>query len=337
MKPEELTKQLEKNKVALVYFFSGDEDFLKEEAIRQLIAATIEPGTEDFCLDILNGDNTDASTVLTLAATIPMMAESRVVVVKNFQRLPQKDRETIADYADHPAPSTCLVLVTAKADLKTKIYSRLSKAATSVVFYPLYPERIPAWLQQRVRPFKKRLSNEAGHQLQSIVGTDLGALASELEKLVVFVGNRQTIEAADVEATMGPSRAGTVFDLAQAIGEKDLTLAHKSYMRAMDAGEAPYALVAILVRHLTILWKIRLMKRERQSDEEIKKLLKLGWGFNRFFAQYAAQAGLLTGRDLHIGFEALYQADVSLKTSTLSPHLVMQKLLYELCGGGGTP
>lgn len=333
MKPEELTKQLEKNRVDPVYFFSGDETFLKEEAIRQLIAVTIEPGTEDFCLDMLTGDTTDASTVLTLAATIPMMAERRVVIVRDFQRLSQKDREAVADYADQPTASTCLVLVTPRVDLKTKLYSRLSKSTTAVVFYALYPERIPAWLQQRVRSYKKRLSGEAGHQLQAIVGTDLGELASELEKLVVFVGNRQTIEAADVEATMGPSRAGTIFDLAQAIGEKDLNQAHKAYKRAMDAGEAPHALVAILVRHLTILWKIRLMKRDRLSDEEIKKSLKMGWGFNRFFAQYAAQAGLLTARDLHVGFEALYQADIALKTSVRSPHLVMQKMLYDLCGG----
>ena len=333
MKPEELTKRLEKNKVDSVYFFSGDENFLKEEAIRQLTAAIIEPGTEEFCLDSMNGENTDATTVLTLAVTIPMMAERRIIVVRDFHRLPQKDREVVADYVEHPSASTCLVLVTPKVDLKTKLYSRLSKAATSVVFYALYPERIPAWLQQHVRPFKKRLSNEAGHQLQAIVGTDLGELASELEKLVVFVGNRRTIEAADVEAIMGPSRAGTVFDLAQAIGEKDLTQAHKAYMRAMDAGESPLALVAILVRHLSILWKIRLMKWERQSDEEIKRSLKLGWGFNKFFAQYAAQAGLLTVRDLHGGFEALYQADMSLKTSTRSPHLIMKKLLYDLCVG----
>jgi DNA polymerase-3 subunit delta len=331
VKPEELSRRLEKRRVDPVYFFSGDEEFLKEEAVRQLIAVTVEPGTEEFCLDILEGDATDASTILTLAATIPMLADRRVVIVRDFQKLPQKDRETVAAYAENPSPSTTLVLITPKVDLGTSLYDRLTKATVSVVFYPVFPERIPAWVEQRARLYGKRITPEACEQLQAVVGNDLRELANELEKLAIFVGSRPAIDAGDVEATMGPSRAGTVFDLARAIGEKNLAQAHRAYARAMEAGEAPHGLVAILVRHLTILWKIRLMQQERRTEEDIKKALKLGGGFNRYFPQYAAQARQLSPRDLYTGFEALLEADMALKTTTRLPDLIMQQLLYTLC------
>ena len=106
-----------------------------------------------------------------------------------------------------------------------------------------------------------------------------------------------------------------------------------AYERAIDGGDAPQAIVAIFVRHLVILWKIRFLKRDRRTDDDIKKKLKLGWGFNRFYNRYAAQSRLLAGRDLLSGFEALYEADTALKSSALPPEHVMRRLLYTLCTG----
>ena len=331
MKPEQLMEQIAQGRIDPVYFLSGDEGFLKEEAIRALIARVVDPGTEAFCLDVMHSDDSNATAILTAASMVPMMTDRRVVVVRDFHRLPQADREAVAGYAGQPSPSTVLVLEVPRVNMKTKLYQRLADQAVSVVFYPLFPERVPAWLRQHARQYGKRLTSEAAHQLQAIVGTDLGELAGELEKLAVFVGGRDTIAAGDVENTLGPVRAGSVFDIAEAAGEKDLARALGAYQRAIDGGDAPQAVVSLFVRHLVILWKIRFLKRDRQTDDDIKKKLQLGWGFNRFYNRYAAQSRLLAGRDLQHGFEALYEADIALKTSVLPPELVMHRLLYELC------
>lgn len=333
MNPEQLVQQMERGRIDAVYFFSGDESFRKEEAVDALIARVVEPGTEAFCLDVLRGDESDAAAILTAVSLVPMMAERRVVVVRDFHKLPQKDREAVADYAERPAPGTVLVLEAPRVNLKTRVYERLAASAVSVVFYPLFPERVPAWLQQHAKRYGKRLTPEAAHQLQAIAGSDLGELAGEVEKLAVFVGGRDTIAAGDVESALGPVRAGSVFDIAEAVGEKDLAKALDAYQRAIDGGDAPQAIVALFVRHLVILWKIRFLKRDRRTDDDIKKKLQLGWGFNRFYNRYSAQSRLLAGRDLLSGFEALYEADTSLKSSTLPPELVMRRLLYTLCTG----
>ena len=333
MNPEQLVQQMERGRIDAVYFFSGDESFRKEEAVDALIARVVEPGTEAFCLDVLRGDESDAAAILTAVSLVPMMAERRVVVVRDFHKLPQKDREAVADYAERPAPGTVLVLEAPRVNLKTRVYERLAASAVSVVFYPLFPERVPGWLQQHAKRYGKRLTPEAAHQLQAIAGSDLGELAGEVEKLAVFVGGRDTIAAGDVESALGPVRAGSVFDIAEAVGEKDLAKALDAYQRAIDGGDAPQAIVALFVRHLVILWKIRFLKRDRRTDDDIKKKLQLGWGFNRFYNRYSAQSRLLAGRDLLSGFEALYEADTSLKSSTLPPELVMRRLLYTLCTG----
>lgn len=331
IKPEKLIERIEDNQIDPVYFFPGDETFLKEEALRALIARVIEPGTEAFCLDVFHGDDCDAAAILSIASMVPMMTDRRIVVVRGFQKLPQKDREAIVDYAERPASSTIMVIETSRVNLKSKIYERLSGNAISVVFYPLFPERIPAWLQRYSQQYGKRLTSEAAHHLQDIVGTDLQELAGEVEKLAIFVGGRDAIVAGDVDNTLGPVRASSVFDIAEAVGEKNLSQALGAYQRALDAGDEPQAIVALFVRHFIILWKIRFLKQDRQSDDVIKKTLQMGWGFNRFYSRYAAQSRLLDSRSLQGGFEALYEADVALKTSHLRPELVMHRLLYELC------
>ena len=333
MNPDQLLQQLEQGRIDAVYFFTGDEAYRKEEAVDALVARVVEPGTEAFCLDVLRGDESDAAAILTAASLVPMMADRRIVVVRDFHKLPQKDREAVADYAERPVPTAVLVLEAPRINLKTKLYARLASSSVSVVFYPLFPEKVPPWLQQHASRYGKRMTPEAAHQLQAIVGSDLGELAGEVEKLAVFVGGRDTIAAGDVESSLGPVRAGSVFDIAEAVGEKDLARALNAYERAMDAGDAPQAIVALFVRHLVILWKIRFLKRDRRTDDDIKKQLQLGWGFNRFYNRYSAQSRLLSGRDLLSGFEALYEADTSLKSSALPPELVMRRLLYTLCTG----
>lgn len=331
IKPEQLIERIEGNQIDPVYFFSGDETFLKEEALRSLVKHAIEPGTEAFCSDVFHGDDCDAAAILSVASMVPMMSNRRIVIVRDFQKLSQKDKETVVEYAESPAASTVMVIEASRVNLKSKIYERLSGNAISVVYYPLFPERIPTWLQRHAKMFGKRLTTEAAHQLQDIVGTDLQELSQEVEKLAVFVGQRDAIELEDVDNTLGPVRAGSVFDIAEAVGEKKLSKALGAYQRALDAGDEPQAIVALFVRHFVILWKIRFLKKDRRSDEVIKKTLQMGWGFNRFYSRYAAQSRLLDDRNLQGSFESLYEADIALKTSTLSPELVMHRLLYELC------
>lgn len=337
MKPDELVRQVDRQQIAPVYFLHGDDDFSKEEVLQHLRHAVVEPGTEAFSLDTLTGGETDGATILTLAATLPMLSPRRVVVVKEFQRLSQLDKEAILRYAARPNPTTCLILLTPKVDLKTKLYERLCQHTVAVDFVPLYPEKLPAWLQQRAGLVKKAITMEACQALLGIVGSDpnknsslLRTLVSELEKLAVYVGTRQFIQVTDVKAMMAPSRAGNVFDLAQAVGEKDLVKAYRALSRALDAGETPYGLVAVLVRHLTILWKIRLLGQMQRSEEDMKAALKLGRA-NWHFPKYAAQAKRLSRHDLLGGFESLLEADLALKTSTRSPRLVMERLVSTLC------
>ncbi len=83
----EFLSQLEKGKLATVYHFTGEEDFLKREALEKLIAVLIEPSLKSFNLDFLQARGVKAEEIINLCATLPFGSKKRMVVVYENQKL----------------------------------------------------------------------------------------------------------------------------------------------------------------------------------------------------------------------------------------------------------
>src|SRR5262245_54582935 len=110
-----LRPALQDKQFAPAYYLYGEEEFLKDEAIRHLIDAAIDPGTRDFNLDLRKGGDVDAASLSALLATPPMMAERRVLVIRDVPTLKKDARDVLQRYLRSPA-SDVLVLLTAAAD-----------------------------------------------------------------------------------------------------------------------------------------------------------------------------------------------------------------------------
>src|SRR5215207_3797554 len=117
-----------------VYYLFGEDDFLKEQATRDLIEAAVDPATRDFNLELRRASELDPEALDALLSTPPMLAERRVVVIREVDKLKKSARALLDRYLARPAHDTVLVLITpagAKAD------KGLSDHATSVEFKPL--------------------------------------------------------------------------------------------------------------------------------------------------------------------------------------------------------
>jgi DNA polymerase-3 subunit delta len=181
------TKAIEAGKFAPAYYFLGAENVLKDEATAAILDKVLDPGLRDFNLDIRSAQQLEPEDVLSLCTTLPMMAERRVVVVKDVEAWKRKTRgkKAVLQYLEKPIPETVLVLVQgpgseAKDD---KPDVDLAKHTYTVAFAELTVEEATRWVDREAKAMGIAFAPGAEQHLLKTVGTDLGALRSELQKL----------------------------------------------------------------------------------------------------------------------------------------------------------
>src|SRR5436190_18570710 len=98
MRVSPLRAAIQEKKFSPAYYFFGEDEFLKEEGLRQLLAAAVDPGTRDFNLDQRKGPDLDAASLASLLAMPPMMANRRVVVIRDVSGLRKDARSALEKY-----------------------------------------------------------------------------------------------------------------------------------------------------------------------------------------------------------------------------------------------
>src|SRR5882762_202184 len=207
-----------------VYLLHGDEDVLKDEAIRALVDRAVGY-SRDFKLDVRFAPDLTPESFHALVNTPPMLAERRAVVIRGVEQLGKrktKVRDEVVRYLASPNPTTLLVLVVAAGEEPD---ADLVRASTSVALDGLSAERLPRWLQHRASTLGVTLAPDATELLLKAVGNDLSTLSRELEKLASLTagagrGGGRPVTADDVSNLVGVRRDETVFDLVEAALER---------------------------------------------------------------------------------------------------------------------
>ena len=268
--PHKLLNQAFKSRTfAPVYYFHGDDDFLKEDAVRQTIAAAVDPATRDFNLELRRGAELDAQTLDGLLATPPMMADRRLVVVRDVGALKKDGRATLDRYMQRPASDTVLLLVSPAG---AKVDKLLVERAAAFEFAPLNEERVSRWIAHYAQAeLGATVEPDAARLLQAAVGLELQQLSAELDKVVSYVrGERDAsgagadgrdaapvvVDEAAVSAVVGVRRGETLGDLLDAVARQDVRLAGTlvPHVLAQPKASAVTVVMALSTQMLALAW-----------------------------------------------------------------------------------
>ncbi|MFN2399785.1 MAG: DNA polymerase III subunit delta [Gemmatimonadaceae bacterium] len=237
-----------------LYYLYGDEDFLKEQAVRELIEAKTDPATRDFNLDNRSAVGMEARTLNSLLSTPPMMADRRVVVLRDVASLKKEARSALDLWIAHAPPDTVLVMVAAGAR-DEKLEKVLGKKAIVSEFQPLVGKRLSAWIvDHAARVLQRSITTGAMELLQSTVGTDLASLALELDKLASYTSGE--IDEDAVSAVVGTRRGEALGDLLDRIAERDAPAALAILPRVLDQPKttAVTVVMALSTQTLALAW-----------------------------------------------------------------------------------
>ncbi len=270
-----LKSALEQRTFDRVYLFHGDNDYLKEEKIRALIDSATEPGTRDFNLDVKRAAEVDAGSLGLALDSLPMMAERRVVILRDVTTLKKDVRTVLAKYLERPAADTLLVLVAAAG---TKPDAALMDAATTVEFRPLNDSELTKWAAVHASTLGVTIDTPAAELLCGATGNDLALLAGEIDKLRSYT-NGGTIDAAAIEAIVGVRHGETLGDLLDLVAQRKSADAIALLERVLGQPKTTGVsiVMALTTQTLAIGWLLAARERglaQHKFESELYTLLK---------------------------------------------------------------
>ncbi|MBN1154106.1 DNA polymerase III subunit delta [candidate division KSB1 bacterium] len=322
-----LTSDIKKGAIAPVYFFYGDEKYLVDQAAKIVIDATISPEVKDFNFDVFYGNETDMVRVIDIARSFPMMADRRVIVIKEAQKLAAKDLDVLATYLSSPVNTTCLVVTASTGQVRGKAFNALKKDAVSIEFKQLYDNQVPAWIMDYVKQHGYMIGMETARKLHAYAGNSILNLVNELEKIFLNLEGRREISDNDIQMVVGFNRNFTIFNLYDAVGEKRLSESLTIIDHLLEQGEYPTSIIIRLTGYFTTLLKVLFLERERMTDADIGRVT----GVHPFFVKnYKKQAANYTTDQIEHVFSYLLEADRNLKTSYQAPEIIMDLLTYNI-------
>ena len=330
---EALTRALAAGRRGGVYFLFGEDEHSKEEAAAELVAAHLDPATRDFNFDQLRGNELDAEVLASAIATPPLMAEWRVVLVREAQALATsaRTRSVIEAALARPVPGLALILVaTIPEQSKAQFYQLLRKQATAVEFPALSPADVPGVLMERAAALGFELDAEAARELAAAIGPDMGVLMTELGKLRDYAGGRTRVGVEDVRAVTGRIERQNRWAWFDLVGNRRFAEARAALPVLLDAGESGVGLVLGLG---TQFLRLALAAAGGESALQAELPPNQRWLASRV----ARQARGWTPRVLDGALEDLLRADRLLKSTALSDRQVLEELLLRLEARAAAP
>jgi DNA polymerase III subunit delta len=247
-----------------VYVLYSEHPILIERAVVAIRDAAVPPATRGFNYDVVDGKPT-GSRIVVLAQSLPMMAQRRMVLVRDLATLAADDAEPLLAYFAKPNPSTVLVALTSKLDKRVKVFATASKLGFLHTLDG--PRQLAPWVREEAQVRGVKLEPAAITRLVDAVGDDLSRLALAVEQLGLYAGNR-AVTPADVDDLIADTRERSVFELTDAIGAADRTRALAAVSSLCDQRESAVGVVVMLARHVRQLAMLHSLRERKIPRSE---------------------------------------------------------------------
>ncbi len=317
----------------MFYLFHGDDVESQKKTLAQLIGKLGDPAMLDLNTTRFNGVM-PFSALRQTCDSFPFLAPARIVIVTDLiQAKPDKAfMNDLLAYLPGLPKSTRLVFLESKTlgdNNRLLQLARQEKNGFEKIFMKPQGNQLERWILQRVEEKNGRMTPQAVHLLATSVGNELSTLDNELEKLVAYKGfaEQAIIDSNDV-ALLSPYVAeASIFDLVDAIGNRNGKSASLLLQQKLQEGTDPFYLFSMFVRQFRLLI-------------QVKELAVAGFrppGISRELKQHSFVVGKLyqqaRGFSLH-ELEQIYghllEVDVDVKTGRADIRTSLELLVANL-------
>lgn len=323
---QRMVKEIKAGKIASAYLLSGEEQVLAEYVITVLQEQLIPGGMESLNYQRLDGQKATDQELVAAIATPPMFGAKRLVVIDQPWFLAGKKEGQLAGLErmlDDLPEFTCVVFLAAQVDKRLKLVKRLKDNTHE--FPPLSAGEAAAWADDRLR--RAGVGGFGlGKRIVERAGSSLRVLRLEIDKLVAYADG-SPLQAEDIVALVRNDMETSVFDLVDAVGQRQLEQALHLADQLQTEGQAPLYILSMISRQLRLLLLARMQLDSGASEQQAAGAL----GIHPYPAgKCVLQARLWTERSLQQAIKHCLEAEELTKTGQLSDQRALDQLFLNL-------
>lgn len=272
-------KEADKGNMRPLYICYGTEKYRMQEFIQYILKKCVPEELREFAVSRYDLSETSLDEVLEDAGTMPFMAERKVIIASGAVFLTgaketgkvEHRPEKLLDYMKSPADFSVVILTVdaPKLDERKKIVKRLKDNGSIAPFAPLTADDLVQWVKHRAEALKFRFAESAAEAFLMYGGTGLQSLASELEKLSLYVGPGGLVTADIVERMVARTTEQDVFilidDIVRLRKDRAISILHELLRKK----EEPIKIAALMTRQFRMMLQVKELERQGYSYQQM--------------------------------------------------------------------
>jgi DNA polymerase-3 subunit delta len=344
--------EVQSRKLRPAYVFVGDETFFRKRCREAILEHLVPSELRDFSLFDFDLSETDLAEVLDRARTPSLMAPFQVFFVKGvktmFGRGSNEDKLTaIEQYCKDPNPDAVIIFVAdhisipadvRKMDMQDKErYERIREAMgpyCGIVELSRVEEgEAVRWLNDYCATCDVKIEADAARELVDALGGDMMMVSNELEKLILYVGEKRRVTLGDVETMVLAAKQRSLYELTDAISSKDRVKALEMLDAILTTGDGDEAAIG----HLYMLAKtfrqmLVILERNVRDQRMLWAALWQGFRVPPFAADDIIKQArrYKSKRELTRAIRLVAKTDLALRSNPPSKRLILEKLVLDL-------
>jgi DNA polymerase III subunit delta len=334
----------------LIYIVRGDDDLAGRQFISETQKSLGDASMVEMNTTFLDGSSYSEEDLRSAAYSMPFLSSKRLVILSNpLPRLTESSsQERFLKLLDQ-IPDTSLIILIIK---DTWRYKKNKSGEWEIDWQTLKPnhwlvkwylgaggrvkmhdikqpglKEMPGWIQKKASDMGGRFEPAAAETLAELVGMDTSLAIHEIEKLLTYVDNKKSVEIDDVKKLTASGMLSNVFDMVDAVSERDAGTAVKYMENLLEQGD-PSSLFFMVVRQFRLLLQVREILDGGGSVSNIQQELNQP----PFMAnKLMRQAKRFSMKEIEAIYHKLIILDEDMKTSRITPVLGINLLVAEIC------
>ena len=320
-----LNADLKSGQFKQVYLLYGEEGYLKKQYKDRFIKAMLPDG-DTMNYAYYEGKNTDVKEVIDLAETLPFFAERRLIVFENTGFFKTAAGADLADYVKEMPETTYFIFVENEVDKRNKLYKAVNSKGYAVELSTQDEGTLKRWVSNLVRRENKEMPEAVITYFIGKVGTDMEKIQRELEKVICYAIDRNTLTKEDVDAVCVTQLSNHIFEMVDAVAAGNQKRALDLYYELLALKEPAMRILYMLARQYRILFHVKALANQGYGRKEIASKA----GIHPFVAgKNIEQSRRFKMKELRGVMEEAAQLEQDVKTGLLTDTLAVELFIVK--------